>query len=109
MILFFYIFQGITVQEILLEEIYRSFDEQIYRSLYFPFFHKVAVSIKKLVFGCVRMCYEIGPDYRILNRTSIIFIKLELHRYAPLCNSQINVKTKASKNIIQSIHSLANL
>ena len=65
--------------------------------------------LKKLVFGFVRICYEIGPDYWILNRTSIIFIKLELHRYAPLCNSQINVKTKASKNIIQSIHSLANL
>ena len=42
----FYVFQGIMVQEILLEQIYRSF-EQIYRSLYFSFFQKVAVSIKK--------------------------------------------------------------
>ena len=83
----FYIFQEIAVQEILLEQIYRSF-EQIYRSLYFSFFQKVAASIKKIVFSCVRICYEIGPDYRILNCTSIIFIKLELHRYAHLFNSQ---------------------
>ena len=83
----FYVFQRIMVQEILLEQIYRSF-EQIYRSLYFSFFQKVAASIKKIVFSCVRICCEIGPDYRILNCTSIIFIKLELHRYAHLCNSQ---------------------
>ena len=65
----FYVFQGIMVQEILLEQIYRSF-EQIYRSLNFPFVHKFAVSIKRISF---RICSNMLRNWSgLLNIKSYI-------------------------------------
>ena len=66
----------------------QKFWTNIQKFIFFFFPKSCCFYKKKIVFSCVRICYEIGPDYRILNCTSIIFIKLELHRYAPLCNSQ---------------------